>query len=211
MLAVAAAAAGVASGLALATPMLWVLPLVGVGLALAGLADVARPGAEKAGRMLALIGLALSVGFGAQAVTTAVVSRRIVEARAVATANAWIDAIRAGRLADARAMAGNEVRGDIGLHPGHAPGEDDAAHQDAAFLAVPAVAAIDGCGPTAEREVRCTGRDAVATEAWGVTVRLADCPRGKGVEIALQLAPSVVREGAGRAERWTIVKADVVP
>jgi hypothetical protein len=110
MLAVAAALAGVASSLALTTPMLWALPLVGVGLALAGLADVARPGAEKAGRMLALAGLALSVGFGAQAVTSAIVSRRIVEARAVATANAWIDAIREGRLADARAMANRTTR-----------------------------------------------------------------------------------------------------
>jgi hypothetical protein len=213
MLAVAAALAGVASSLALTTPMLWALPLVGVGLALAGLADVARPGAEKAGRMLALAGLALSVGFGAQAVTSAIVSRRIVEARAVATANAWIDAIHQGRLADARAMANSEVRGELGLppHPDHVPGEDDATHHDAAFRAVPAVAAIDGCGPAAAREARCTGPDALATDAWGVTVRLAPCPRGRDVEIALQLTPSLAREGAGRVERWIIVKADVVP
>jgi hypothetical protein len=51
----------------------------------------------------------------------------------------------------------------------------------------------------------------LATDAWGVTVRLAPCPRGKDVEIALQLTPSLAREGAGRVERWIIVKADVVP
>jgi hypothetical protein len=213
VLAVAAAVAGVASSLALTTSMLWVLPLVGVGLALAGLADVARPGAEKAGRALALAGLALSVGFGAQAVTSAMVSRRIVETRALATVNAWLDAIGERRLADARAMATSEVRGDVGLasHPGHGPGEDDAAHHDAAFLAVPAVAAINGCGPAATRDVRCTGPDAVSTDAWGVILRLEPCADGRSVEIALQLVPSVAREGTGRVERWTIVKADVVP
>lgn len=213
VLAVAAAVAGIASSLALTTSMLWVLPLVGVGLAIAGLADVSRPGAEKAGRVLALAGLALSIGFGAQAVTSSVVSRRIAEARAAATVNAWLDAIGERRLADARAMAIDDVRGDVGLapHPGHGAGEDDAAHRDAAFLAVPAVAAIVGCGSAATRDVRCTGPDATSADAWGVAMRLGPCAGGRSVEIALQLVPSVAREGSARVERWTIVKADVVP
>lgn len=213
MLAVAATVAGVASSLALATPMLWALPLVGVGLAIAGLGDVARTGAEKAGRSLALAGLALSVGFGAQAVTSSIVSRRIVEARALSTVNAWLDAIFEGRLADARSMTNSEVRGDTGLpsHPGHDPQESDAAQHETAFLAVPAVAAIEKCGPAAMREVRCTGPGELAADTWGVTARLAPCAGGKDLEITLQLSPSVVREGAGRVERWSIIKADVVP
>jgi hypothetical protein len=49
----------------------------------------------KAGRVAALAGLALSVGFGAQAVTTSVVSHWIMESRARAVINAWLDAARA--------------------------------------------------------------------------------------------------------------------
>lgn len=213
VLAVTAAVAGVASSLALTTSMLWVLPLVGVGLAIAGLADVSRPGAEKAGRVLALAGLALSIGFGAQAVASSIVSRRIAEARAVATVNAWLDAIGERRLVDARAMANSDVRGDAAMAPhlGHGAGEDDAAHRDAAFLAVPAVAAIVGCGPAATRNVRCTGPDATSADSWGVTMRLGPCAGGRGVDVALQLVPGVAREGSARVERWTIVKADVVP
>lgn len=210
--AVAAAAVGVASSLALLTPMLWVLPLVGIGLAITALADVARPGAEKAGRMLALCGLALSVGFGAQAVTSSIVARRIVGTRAMATVNAWVDAIREGRLADARSMADGALRGGgMPSRPGREPGQDDAARQEAAFLALPAVVAISGCGPAAPRDVRFTGPDAANPDTWGATMRLAPCLDGKSVVIALQLVPSMVRDEGGQVERWTIVKADVVP
>jgi hypothetical protein len=209
-LAVAAALAGCVASLALASQMLWVLPLVGVGLAVAGLADVARPGAEKAGRMLALAGLALSVGFGAQAVTTTVVSRWIKESRARAVAESWLDAIRGDRLADAQGMVGGEVfAADDGMmHPGHQHGDEE---RNAAFLKVPAVAAIHGCGPTASSLVRGTGPDATAVGSWGAVATLAPCAGGKSVDIALQLTPTVIREGVGRVERWLITKADVVP
>ena len=76
---------------------------------------------------------------------------------------------------------------------------------------MPAVAAINGCGPAATRDVRCTGPDAVSSDAWGVILRLEPCAGGRSIEIALQLVPTVAREGIGRVERWTIVKADVVP
>lgn len=213
-LAVAAVVAGVASSLALTTPMLWALPLVGVGLALAGLADVARAGAEKVGRSLALAGLALSVGFGVQAVTTTVVSRLIVEGRARSVVNTWLDAIRDGRFAVARTIVHGEMIGPeepISPVPGLAERAEDAARLDAAFRAVPAVAAIEKCGPAAVRDVRCTGRDATETELWGVTLRLAPCAGGKNLEIALQLTPTPVQEGDRRIERWMILKADVMP
>ncbi|MFM9197169.1 MAG: hypothetical protein ACKOWG_15775, partial [Planctomycetia bacterium] len=103
-LAVAAAVAGVVASLALTTPLLWILPLVGVAIAVAALADVARPGAEKAGRAAALVGLALSVGFGTQAVTMPLVSRLVMESRTKAAARAWVDAVRENRLTDAKGM-----------------------------------------------------------------------------------------------------------
>ncbi|RLS82796.1 MAG: hypothetical protein DWI04_04340, partial [Planctomycetota bacterium] len=96
-LAVAALVAGCASGLAVVTRFAWAVPLVGIALAAAALADVARPEARKAGRLAALTALALSMGFGAQAVTGHFVDRWIMASRAKAAARAWIDAIREGR------------------------------------------------------------------------------------------------------------------
>lgn len=107
--AVAAAALGLASALALVSPVLWVLPLVGVAVALAALADVGRPHAAKAGRLAALTGLGLSLGFGAQAVTTAAATEWLARGRAEAAVRFWLDAIGSGRLDDARSMCATEV------------------------------------------------------------------------------------------------------
>lgn len=215
-LAVMAAVAGVASSLALLSPMLWMLPLVGAGVAAAALADVAKAGAEKAGRILALAGLALSIGFGAQAMTSAVVARRITDSRARAVVASWLEALRADRLADARAMVSGDVAGvDPGMTPpgGH-DHDHDHAHDEqdfAGFLAAPGVAAIRDCGAAAAGQISGTGPDPSATGAWGAVVRLSPCAGGKSVEIAVQLMPTVVREGRGRVERWMITKVDVVP
>jgi len=208
-LAVVAAVAGIISSLALASPMLWVLPLVGVGLAVAGLADVAKVGAEKAGRSLALAGLALAVGFGAQAVTSTVVSRRIQDGRARAVVEAWVDAIGAGRLADARSMAGGEaLPAEEPMQDG--PTADQGERLANAFLAMPTVAAIRDCGAAASRQVGGIAADANAA-VWNATVRLTGCAAGKDLEIAVQVTPTMIREGVGRVERWLVTRAAVVP
>lgn len=108
-LAVAAAALGGISALALASPVFWVLPLVAIGIAVAALRDVARPEAPKAGRLAAIAGLALAVGFGAQAVAAKATARSITAARAAAAARLWLDTIHEQRLADARSMCGSEA------------------------------------------------------------------------------------------------------
>ncbi|MFM8891884.1 MAG: hypothetical protein ACKOTB_09745, partial [Planctomycetia bacterium] len=115
-LAVASCLAGVLSGLALTTPMLWALPLVGVALSVAGLADVRRPGAEQAGHGLALAGLALSVGFGCQAVASTLVTHWITRSRVESVVHAWLDALHEERLAEAQSML------DPGLLPREQPG-----------------------------------------------------------------------------------------
>jgi hypothetical protein len=103
-LAVAAAALGGVSALALASPVFWVLPLVAIGIAVAALRDAARPEAPKAGRLAAVAGLALATGFGAQAVAAKATARSITAARAAAAARLWLDTIHEQRLADARSM-----------------------------------------------------------------------------------------------------------
>ena len=219
-LAVAAAVVGALSSLALTTPLLWILPLLGVALAVAGLADVARSGAEKAGRAAALVGLALSVGFGAQAVTTSFVSRWIMESRTRAVVNAWLDALAENRLADARSMISPQLlpqaeldghrHGDPGHgQPGHShhPGEDAGA--TGSIDSLPAVQAILRCGTAAVRDVRFTGRDEETGNDWCAQVRLSPCSGDGAVDLRLQLMPFVAKEPTGRVERWTITKIDL--
>ena len=215
-LAVAALVAGAASSLALTTPLLWILPLVGVAVAAAALADVARPGAEKAGRAAALAGLALAIGFGVQAVSSKAVAHWLTRGRVVAVTNAWLDAVAEGRLADARSMLGPDVLppadpfGHGGAaHPGHDHAGHDHGDEDAAVADLPAVKAIRACGPGAERTVECTGRDEEMSEQWGARLRLEPCAGGQPVALSLQLVPSVVRDRRGSVERWTITK--IVP
>lgn len=112
-LAVASAALGGISALALASPVFWVLPLVGIGIAVAALRDVARPEAPKAGRLAAIAGLALAAGFGAQAVAAKATVRSITAARAAAAAQLWLDTIHAQRLGDARSMCGFDSAGVV--------------------------------------------------------------------------------------------------
>ena len=134
VIAVNAAAIGLASALALVSPALWVLPLVGAAVSLAALVDVGRREAPKAGRLAALAGLGLSLGFGAQAVATASTAEWLARGRAEAAVRFWLDAIEAGRLDDARSMCTN--------------------------AAVGAVDRVVACGGSAAPRVRCRGRDA---------------------------------------------------
>jgi len=108
--AVMALVTGAVSALALVSPFFWIVPLLAIGLALAGLADVRRPGAEKAGRAAALVGLALAIGFGSQAASATATARWIGSARARAAAAAWLEAIHQDRLDDARGMCEADAR-----------------------------------------------------------------------------------------------------
>jgi hypothetical protein len=204
--ALAAAAAGVLSSLALTTPLLWLLPLLGIALAIIGLADVARPGAEKAGKAAALLGLALSIGFGAQTVTAAMVSHAITKSRVGAVASMWLDALRENRLADAQSMLSRHLLPP--MHPDHHGHEDG---DEPTIGSLPAVMAIRGCGDAVGRTVESTGPDEETGEQWGVRVRLSPCANGGAVEVRLQLKPELVNETTQRVERWTISQIDIGP
>jgi hypothetical protein len=173
-LAVLAAVAGVCSAAALAAPVLWMLPLVAVGLSLAALADVARPPTGKAGRWAALLGLALALGFGAQATVTAAATHWLMNRRAEAAATYWLDAICAGRLADARSMASLDGE-DGGLRA--------AADVDVAL----------GVCSSGNRTVRCLGVGE-RPESWRVQAATA----------AADLELVLSRRSDGRTERWYV-------
>lgn len=111
--AIAALVLGALSALALVSPLLFVVPLVAVAVAVAALADVEREGAAKAGRLAAVAGLALAVGFGAQALTSGVVARSIAAGRATAAVEILLQSVREGRQADAEAMCEEEAREGI--------------------------------------------------------------------------------------------------
>lgn len=179
-LAVIACIGGVCSAAALVAPVLWMVPLIGVALSVAALADVARPPAGKAGRLAALGGLALSLGFGAQAATTAATSRWVTAGRAEAAARYWLDAVCAGRLSDARSMAMGEGDGD------------EARAADAVDEA------LGECG-VARVEVRCLG-PADAAESWRVRAT------GRDADLELVLARRV-RRGM---ERWHVATCEAL-
>jgi len=212
-LAVAAAVAGLVASLALLTPLLWILPLVGIALAIAALADAGRSGAEKAGRAAALCGLALSVGFGVQSVTAVIATRWIAESRSKGVVNAWIDALNHDRLAEAKSMLALQLLPDIepGVEPGPEGDRGPDGGSDPQIAALPAVRAIRDCGAAAARDLRFSGRDEASGQSWCVDVRLGPCAGGRTVDLRLHLQPSKVRESKRVVERWTIVQIDLAP
>ena len=112
-LAVAALFVGCVSALALVSPVFWVVPLVGVAVALVAVRDVTRSGVAKAGGLAAVAGLALSLGFGAQAVTAAATARWLAASRAEAAAGFWLEALCDGRTDDALSMCGPDAAGQV--------------------------------------------------------------------------------------------------
>lgn len=203
-LAVAALVAGVLSALALVSPICWVIPLVAAGLALAALADVNRPGAVKAGGLAAVAGLALAVGFGSQAVSTSVMSRWLIERRAATVARHWIDAVRAGRLADAmsvcapRTLPGERPHG----HPGGTVGPAVGPAGEEAFAALAAVRGVKACGARSPRVTAIEPAD--QTEGgWVVVASLAACGQPEG-SLRLVVEPTSVQRQGGAVERWLV-------
>lgn len=191
--AVAALLLGCCSAVALFTRFAWFVPLVGGVTAAAAVADVSRPASARAGRLPALAGLALSLGFGAQAVTDAAVGRWIERARAVTTAETWIDAIGRGRIDDALAAS------SAGILPA-AEGSEPATPADRAtrFAALPAVRLV-GEGRPVVVSAAPLGTD---DRAWVVRLAAAD-----GRTLVLVAVPRMKASAQGPVERWTVVSA----
>lgn len=201
-LAVAALLVGCCAGLAVFSTICWAIPLIGIALSVAALADVQRPGGRKAGGLAALTGLALAVGFGAQALSAAAVGRWVVGQRAEATAVAWIDAVRSDRLADAVALAD---RGGGATAP---PDENRAVE---ALAAQALVKAVRACQPTARLGSLTSRPDERGDGSWLVRGSLQPDAAGQGdaVSFMIVVAPRTVRRHRGFVERWGVVAFDL--
>lgn len=208
-LAVAALFLGGLSSLALVSPLLWALPLLGVGLAAAALADVSREGAEKAGRAAALAGLALSIGFGTQAVAARFVAQRIMADRARAVAGAWLDAIRDGRLIDARGMVAPDMLPAAATFDTPTDPDSPPESPEKDFAAMPVVARIIRCGGGGERRIECREIQPPEGVRWQVTVRLPACADGGSLALELELDPRRQRGKAGAVEQWLVSKFEL--
>lgn len=185
-LAVAALVAGGFSALALAGPFFWAVPLVAAALACAALVDLGREESLKAGRLAAVAGLALAVGFGSQAMTAWLTGRWIASARARAAAVLWLGTIRQERLADARSM----------VHP----------------TAADAVAAVTAaCEGVPSPEVRTVGPCEDPPGAWEVLARMGPCGSAGWVTVRLVLDPDVTSQQGRVFERWTVVSCEPAP
>jgi hypothetical protein len=201
-LAVAALVVGCCSGLALLSPVCWAIPVVGIAIAVAAWADVGRAAARKAGGLAAVAGLALSVGFGAQALGSAVVDRWIAGGRAEATALAWIDAVRSDRLADALAL-GETGPATLAVQDGE--------QATAGLAAQPLVKAIRACDAMAKIGAVTTGADDRGGEGWLVRGTLRPCGEhpGGAVGFRILVAPHTVRRHRGLVERWSVTTFDL--
>ncbi|HUY92592.1 MAG TPA: hypothetical protein VMV10_27885 [Pirellulales bacterium] len=101
-LAVIGLIAGLASVLAFAHPLLWLLPVLGVVICLWALRSLATAATEQVGRKAALVGLTLSLLFGAAAVTRLTIFHWQMRVETRQLAKQWFEALRDGNpyLAD---------------------------------------------------------------------------------------------------------------
>lgn len=194
-LAIVALVLGCCSAVALVTPFAWFVPLVGGAAAVAALADLSRPAAPRVGRLPALAGLALAVGFGTQAVTDAAVGRWIERSRAVATADTWIEAVRGGRIEEALEISSRSILPSAGgPDPEHEP------ERTARFADLPAVRAVAE-GPTTIASAAPAG---TGDRAWLVRATVGD---RKVVRILA--VPRTAAKGGAAVERWTVAAVEI--
>ncbi len=202
-LAVAALAAGCGSALVLITPLAAMLPLVAIALAAAALAGIRRSEGRIVGRWIALAGLALAVGFTSQAIAAAMTARAIARHRAEATARAWVEAVRAERLADAIAVSSPRslpmVESDR-----HGPPLGPEAKIDA-FRELPAVRAVMAC--TAAAPV-IAGMERV-DNGWVIRLPLEGC--GMPNDLVLSVAPQLVTRRGRALEEWLVNELRLEP
>jgi hypothetical protein len=199
-LAVAALLAGCGSALVLFMSLAAMLPLVATALAVAALREVARSEGRRVGRGPALLGLALAIGFGAQAAGGFVVARWVSGRRAVATATAWIDAVREARFADAIGLCSPLALPPVAQDPARPPTTE--ADRAAGLQTLPAVAAVAACG-RASRPAVSVRKDAADDVSWIAGLDLAPCGR-PGELVMLRVEPQVAARGRQPVERWLV-------
>jgi len=220
-LAVAAAIAGVASGLALLSPAAWVVPMIALGLGVVALRDVAPRAGEptpldaagvaldrKTGRWLALAGLALALGFGAQAIAGHLTWRAVAGRRAEEAGRMFLEMVRQDRMADAYKCCLPQVMPMTMERPTNLTepptAEQTARKAEAALRGMAVIQDIQGCGATAPVEVRCTGSEARLKDAWILHVRVGPCESGKVLRIRMLMESRPVTRGQRLYDNWMV-------
>lgn len=237
LLAIAAAVAGVASALAVVSPALWVVPLLTVALAAMALKDVAprgdgeessedgadgaeRPAAapgldRKTGRWLALLGLALAIGFGVQAGVSFVVGRTVMRSRAEASGRMFLEMVRKERMADAIKCCLPQVTPPMSSRNMDGPPTPDAQTRaaEASLRAMDVIRAIQRCGDDAPMDIRCVGPETRFKDSWILEVRIGPCPDGKPLEIKMLMQSRSVTRGKRPFDNWMVagIALDVAP
>ena len=205
-LAVAALLAGCGSALVLFTSLAAMLPLVAVVLAAVAFVDLARSEGRRVGRGAALAGLALAIGFAAQAASGFIVDRWIGGRRAAATAAAWADAVREARFTDAIGLCSPGALPTRGHD--HSRAEPPAADATAEFKSLPAVSAVAACGRESGPTIT-VRRDVAEAAVWVAEAKLSSCGRSGGV-VRLSVAPRTMTRGRAAVERWLVTGFELV-
>lgn len=102
--AVASLLLGLLSAAALASKLMWCVPIVGVTLAIVALWTISKTESVVLGRKAAQIGLALSLLFFTSAITGHLVRQRSLRQQARPHTSKWIEMVREGRLREAHQM-----------------------------------------------------------------------------------------------------------
>jgi len=225
-LAVLALVAGCCSVFSLVSQVLWVIPILAGGLSIAAIRDTTVGTSHKVGRGIALIGLALSVGFGAQSFSTFSVNAWIDHSRAGETVLQWHQAIRAGEW--------DVVHGFCvpGLLPQEEANFDDPDHDEhrhdsaesrksseiKALRELPVVRSLAACNKITISDI--VRGDQQYRESLHVTVDVSECEQHSEdalplvVELWLnrktQEEPDIGEDAAGfqKVEIWQIIRLD---
>lgn len=202
-LAVVAGILGLVSAAAVANPLFLVVPIIGCGLAIAALADVSREDAPKAGRLAALAGLALSLGFGLQSATHQAISFVGARGRAVAVAEAFVVAAGEGRHEDALVMCRYDALPETLLPQSSGPLAGEAGVEvREKFGKMPTVAALSVCG-TVEPQLKAARAADINGALWVVTLAVP-CEESSKGDVLLDV--KVERDPlSSETDRWLIV------
>ena len=225
-LAVLSLIAGCSSALALMNQILWFIPLLAVGLSIAAIRDTAVQGSQKSGRGVALIGLALSVGFGVQSITVFSGNTLIDRSRARETISRWHRVIQAG---DWDVVYGFCAPGIIPLDETYLKerNQDEHHHDGAgsrkqyeikALQKIPAIRALAACNQLMFSSIETDNRQSLGS--LRVSVDVSECKQHSEnklplvVEIWLnhkiQNEPQIGKSTAAlqAVERWQVIRVD---
>ena len=224
-LAVLALVAGCFSVSALMSQILWVIPIFAAGLSIAAVRDTTIGTSHKAGRGIALIGLALSVGFGLQSFSVFSVNAWIDHSRACETVLQWHQAIRAGEWDTVHGFC---APGLISLEEDHGDPDHDGHNHDSEesrqlseiklLQNFPAVRSLAACSKIAIAEIGRGGQQYRGALHLTINVNESEQHSEDALPLVVDLwlnhktqkEPEVGEDAAGfqNVEIWQIIRVD---